>query len=91
MIRLAASKAREEFANTLDRVAHRGERVVLHRRGKEVAALVPMADLELIRRIEDKLDNEAADKAEDKADQANDRASDAASDANKAEKENETK
>ena len=63
MIRLAASKAREEFANTLDRVAHRGERVVLHRRGKEVAALVPMADLELIRRIEDKLDNEAADKA----------------------------
>ena len=63
MIRLAASKAREEFANTLDRVAHRGERVVLHRRGKEVAALVPMADLELIRRIEDKLDNEAADMA----------------------------
>ena len=63
MIRLAASKAREEFANTLDRVAHRGERVVLHRRGKEVAALVPMADLELIRRIEDKLDNEAANKA----------------------------
>ena len=63
MLRLATSKAREAFADTIDRVASRRERIVLHRRGKAVAALVPMEDLELIRRIEDKLDNEAADEA----------------------------
>ena len=40
MIRLTASKARDHFADTLNRVAYRGERIVLYRRGKELAAMV---------------------------------------------------
>ena len=60
---MAASKACEDFSGTLDRVAYQGERIVLHRQGKDVAVLVPVEDLELIRRIEDRLDNEAADEA----------------------------
>ena len=60
MTRLSASAVREDFAETLNRVAYRGERIVLDRRGKSVAALVPLEDLELLRRIEDLLDNEAA-------------------------------
>lgn len=44
-------------------VAEGGERILLDRRGKSVAALVPIEDLELLREIEDQLDNAAAAKA----------------------------
>ncbi len=63
MTRLPASQVRTELADTLNRVAYGGERIVLHRRGKDVAVLVPLADLELLRALEDRLDNEAADEA----------------------------
>lgn len=60
MTRLTARSVRDAFAATLYRVAEDGERIVLDRRGKSVAALVPIEDLELLREIEDRLDNEAA-------------------------------
>ena len=63
MVRIAASEAREDFAETINRVVYRGERVVLHRRGKNLAAIVPIADLELLEAIEDSIDVEAARKA----------------------------
>lgn len=63
MTRLAASEARKDFADTLNRVAYRRERVVLHRRGKNVAAVVPIEDLTLLEELEDCLDLEAARKA----------------------------
>ncbi|MDR3629931.1 MAG: type II toxin-antitoxin system Phd/YefM family antitoxin, partial [Desulfocapsaceae bacterium] len=56
MIRQAASDVRKDFAEALNRVAFGGERIVLHRRGKDVAVLVPIADLELLEQIEDVLD-----------------------------------
>jgi antitoxin (DNA-binding transcriptional repressor) of toxin-antitoxin stability system len=37
-----------------------GERILLERRGKVVAALVPAADVELLERLEDRLDLEEA-------------------------------
>ena len=46
MARLAASKVREGFSDTINRVAYGRERVILHRRGKEVAAVVPMELME---------------------------------------------
>jgi antitoxin Phd len=63
MIKLPASQVRKDFAEALNKVAYQHERIVLHRRGKDVAALVPMEDLELLEKIEDQLDIEAADKA----------------------------
>ena len=63
MTRLTASKAREHFADTVNRVVYRGERIVLHRRGKDLVAMVPISDLATLERIEDKLDIEAARKA----------------------------
>ena len=63
MTRLTASSVRDAFAATLDRVADGGERIILDRHGKSVAALVPIEDLQLLRQIEDQLDNEAAAKA----------------------------
>ena len=63
MTRRTADEVQNEFFDTLDRVSGKGERVVLARSGKNVAAIVPIEDLELLRRIEDALDNEAADEA----------------------------
>jgi prevent-host-death family protein len=60
MTRLPSAKVREQFADIINRVSYRGERVVLERHGKSVAALVPVGDLELLEALEDKLDLEAA-------------------------------
>ncbi len=62
MTRMAASKARQDFSETLNQVAYKGKRILLHRRGKDVAALVPVEDLALIERIEDRIDLEEAEK-----------------------------
>ncbi len=60
MTRVKASEARNDFASTLNRVAYGKTRVVLHRRGKDLAAIVPMEDFELLQELEDRMDLEAA-------------------------------
>lgn len=64
---ITASGAREEFAEVINRVAYGGERVVIRRREKELAAVIPMEDLRLLERLieqeEDRLDAEEARKA----------------------------
>ena len=47
------SEARESFSTTVNRVAFGGERVVLTRHGRRVAAVVPIEDLELLESLED--------------------------------------
>ena len=61
--RVRASIARDSFADTLNRVAYRGERIVLERYGKPVAALVSLDDLDLLERLEDEADVQAVAKA----------------------------
>jgi prevent-host-death family protein len=61
--RITISKAREDFAETLNRVAYRGERIILHRREKDVVAIIPIEDLALLEELEDRLDIEAAHEA----------------------------
>jgi len=67
MAQLNVMEARKAFSETVNRVAFGRERIVLERRGKRVAALVPVEDLELYERLleeyEDRLDIEEADKA----------------------------
>ena len=53
----------DNLADAINRVARRGERIVLERRGKGVAALVPIDDLETLERLEDDADVKAAHKA----------------------------
>lgn len=55
---LAVTKARENFSDMINRVVYRHERIVLGRRGKNVAALVPMEDLELLEKLEEQADVE---------------------------------
>ena len=67
MTRLAASAVRDTFGDTLNRVAFKGERIVLERHGKPVAALVSVEDLELLEDLEDRLDVEAVRAAREEA------------------------
>ena len=58
MTTLPISDAREHLADLGNRVSLRGERIVVERRGKNLFALVPVEDLELLEQIEDRLDLE---------------------------------
>lgn len=58
--RINASEARASFADAVNRVVYGGERTVIRRHGKEVAAVVPMKDLEMLEAMEDRLDLEDA-------------------------------
>jgi len=62
---ISISDAREHLADLGNRVSLRGERLVVERRGKDLFALVSVEDLELLERIEDKLDLDAIRAAKD--------------------------
>jgi PHD/YefM family antitoxin component YafN of YafNO toxin-antitoxin module len=46
----------------MNRVAYGRERIVLHRRGRDLAALIPVEDLALLEAAEDRLEVEEAEK-----------------------------
>ena len=48
-------EAKEQFADLVNRVAHSKDRVILTRRGKEIAAIIPIEDLVL---LQESLDNQ---------------------------------
>jgi prevent-host-death family protein len=62
MTRLRASQVREAFAGTLDRVG-KGERIVVERHGRRIAAMVPVEDLDALEALEDREDIAAARRA----------------------------
>ncbi|HXM40289.1 MAG TPA: type II toxin-antitoxin system prevent-host-death family antitoxin [Bryobacteraceae bacterium] len=51
MTRLNVSKAREEFPEIVNRAAYGKERTILSRRGKDLAAVIPIDDLRLLERL----------------------------------------
>ena len=65
MTTVPISEARQHLADLGNRVSLLGERVVVERRGKNLFALVPMEDVELLERLEDKLDLDAIRAAKD--------------------------
>ncbi len=64
MTRLNVVELRHSLSGILDRAEQHGERIIIRRRGKDAAALVPLEDLKLLERLieeaEDRLDVEAA-------------------------------
>jgi prevent-host-death family protein len=64
MIRLNVVELRQSLANILNRAEFQGERIVIHRRGKDAAAIISIEDLKLLERLiedaEDRIDSEAA-------------------------------
>jgi prevent-host-death family protein len=60
---ISTVNAREEFSDVINRAAYGKERVVLTRRGRKVAAVVPIEDVALLEALEDRLDLEDARRA----------------------------
>jgi prevent-host-death family protein len=58
MATLEATKAKDTFSDTVNRAAYGKERIILTRRGKPMAALVPMEDIELLNELENAADAE---------------------------------
>jgi len=63
MVRVEATAARNGFSDLINKVRYGSHRVLIERRGKEVAALIPPEDLRLLEMLEDTIDIEAARKA----------------------------
>ncbi len=53
---LPTTQARSRFSEVVNRAAFASERVVLTRRGKRFAAVVPIEDLDFLEELEDRAD-----------------------------------
>lgn len=53
-------EAKEEFSELINRVSHNKERIILTRRGKEIAAIVPIEDVNVLLATQSKSDLEDA-------------------------------
>ena len=57
------SEARAHLTEVVNTVTYKGERFILTKNGKQVAAFISIEDLELLEELEDQLDLRAAKKA----------------------------
>jgi prevent-host-death family protein len=62
MEHLAVAEARRDLSDILNKVVYSGERVVITRHGKDIAAIVSFKDLEALEKIEDMIDVTEAEK-----------------------------
>ncbi len=61
--------AKEQFSDLINQVAHNKERVLLSRRGKDIAAIIPIEDFKLLLTTQDKYDlREAMDSLKESRD-----------------------
>jgi len=58
MTTVTATALKNRIGETLNEVEFRGERVILERKGRPAAAIIPIADLRLLEEFEDRLDVE---------------------------------
>ncbi len=63
MRQYTTGEARDNFSELVNEAAYGAKRVVLTRHGKNVAAVVPISDLELLNELERIIDFEEARKA----------------------------
>ncbi len=66
MTPINVSKAREEFPEIVNRAAYGKERTIVSRRGKDLAAVIPIEDLRLLERIDLEEARAALKEAEEK-------------------------
>jgi prevent-host-death family protein len=63
MATATTNELRTNLHDVLHRAKYAGERVIVTRHGKPIAAIVPLEDLELLRRLEEQIDIAAATQA----------------------------
>ncbi len=60
MAQVSTAAARKQISEVINRAAFGKERMILTRRGKEVAAVVPIEDVKVLEALEDRMDLEEA-------------------------------
>lgn len=60
---VSSKEARRDFADNINRVAYGHERITITRHGNDVAAIIPIEDLEFLEELEEQLDRRAIDEA----------------------------
>ena len=64
MMRLSVVELRQSLAEMLNRAEYQGERIIIHRRGKDAAAIISIEHMKLLDRLieaeEDRVDVQAA-------------------------------
>ena len=56
MTRITVSEARNDLSETINKVAYGGCRIMIHRHGKDMVALISKEDLEILEYLEDQAD-----------------------------------
>jgi prevent-host-death family protein len=56
LMSISTIDAKEKFTELVNRVSHNKERIILTRRGKQIAALVPLEDLTILQESQNKSD-----------------------------------
>lgn len=56
MTKISSKNVRSHLSQVLDQVRTKGERVLVQRNGRDVAALIPIGDLKLLQLLEDGAD-----------------------------------
>ena len=57
---ITTAEAQDQFSELINQVVHNKEHVILTRRGKEVAAIIPLEDLALLQDLQSKHDLQSA-------------------------------
>lgn len=57
MVKVNASTARDQFPELITRAGYGGERILVERHGKAIAAIISYADLERLEALEDAIDS----------------------------------
>jgi prevent-host-death family protein len=60
MNKISTAEARDQFSEIVNKAAYGKERTVVTRRGKALAALIPIEDLQTLEELEDRKDIEDA-------------------------------
>lgn len=63
MTTIQVSQLRSDLSNVANKVAYTGQRICVERNHKPLFALVPFDDMQLLERLEDKMDIELAKEA----------------------------
>lgn len=63
MSKYSTAKARQDFAEIVNKVAYGKERIIVTRQGKDFVAIICIDDMKLLEKIEDYIDIEDARKA----------------------------
>lgn len=62
MIEISTAEARDQFSEIVNKAAYGKERMIVTRRGKALAALIPIEDLRILEEMEDRKDVEDANR-----------------------------